>query len=1085
MIRYRHQLTTSLWVVLLVVLGRPLELRGDAPAEFASLTQRFSRQYNQAQYQAAQETVQQMQAMAKGPLRRSPAAMAQVWLLQARLDKRFGRHTQAAEDYQQAQELLEKSVGPNSPLVAHSLFGRAEVYRTLGHYEQSIPLYTRAIQIWQAEYGAVHTNVAAATYGVAAAAQALGRFDVAESYAISSYQIDEKLHGRNHYDVAACLGLLGTLCLNQGRVADAAEWYRQALEIEQHVLAPSHPHLANTLDNLAQAYLKQGRYGDAVLLAKRGLRIREQRFGPNHPDVARSLVTLSRLDNLQGRAAEAVAHVQRALNIEENTLGPEHPTVAVTLNTLANLHDSQGELGLQEPLLKRALAIRETQLGTEHLKTAVTLGSLANLYNSLGRDEEAEALYKRACAIRRQGSDMVHPELAVTLHKLSDFYLKRGRYNEARQTIERALEIQEAAGSRPARVAGGYYLRACILWSLGQRDAAVADLLRAMDQAERQRAFGSGGGLEHAQLFAEFTDFYEMMVRWQTELGQVDQAFAAMERSRARSLLNYMTIAGADLLAGLQPKEAERLRQQQRDTLRRLAGIETQLRRLSGSTEMAASTRAQRRIELQDQWQVARRRVVEAYADICGAVLPVGWPRPQNRRPIRLDQLSQWVSQLDALFLEYLTGEQGSYLLAIPSGAEARLFRLSLTVEQAQSLDATPGPLTTAGLADVLEDVLPFLDPPPASEDDLPPVKGLTRLDDTIGPTNSDRLAILWQVLLPESVRKWLQENKYQRLIIVPDGPLASFPFEMLVVTPEEPIQYLLDVCPPVSYGPSATVLFNLAHRPRRKDSSQESVLTVADPDYRADTRPRIDDTRTERTPSERYGSLAGPLERLPNTADESQEIVTVLREHQISVRQLLRSEATEANVRSLVSDRQILHFACHGLADSSFGNFFGALALTPGQDVEPASSDDGFLTLAELHGLNLRGCELSILSACQTNMGPQQQGEGAWSLSRGFLTAGSRRVVASNWLVDDLAAVALIGHFVRGMVRHDAPSERLAEQRGACSRPNVGFGIRKSGRIRTSGLRGSCWGQTNDRAAPTTSIAAHGFQSRAVNIAR
>ena len=57
-------------------------------------------------------------------------------------------------------------------------------------------------------------------------------------------------------------------------------------------------------------------------------------------------------------------------------------------------------------------------------------------------------------------------------------------------------------------------------------------------------------------------------------------------------------------------------------------------------------------------------------------------------------------------------------------------------------------------------------------------------------------------------------------------------------------------------------------------------------------------------------------------------------------------------------------------------------------------AADDGFLTLAEIYQLDLRRCELAILSACETNFGPQQQGEGVWAISRGFLVAGSRRQV-------------------------------------------------------------------------------------------
>jgi len=95
-------------------------------------------------------------------------------------------------------------------------------------------------------------------------------------------------------------------------------------------------------------------------------------------------------------------------------------------------------------------------------------------------------------------------------------------------------------------------------------------------------------------------------------------------------------------------------------------------------------------------------------------------------------------------------------------------------------------------------------------------------------------------------------------------------------------------------------------------------------------------------------------------------------------------------------------------------------LALTPGKQANTDPADDGFLTLPEIYELNLKGCELAILSACETNYGPQQRGEGVWALSRGFLVAGSRRVVASNWLVDDEAAASLVSYFCSGVAKEE-----------------------------------------------------------------
>ena len=57
---------------------------------------------------------------------------------------------------------------------------------------------------------------------------------------------------------------------------------------------------------------------------------------------------------------------------------------------------------------------------------------------------------------------------------------------------------------------------------------------------------------------------------------------------------------------------------------------------------------------------------------------------------------------------------------------------------------------------------------------------------------------------------------------------------------------------------------------------------------------------------------------------------------------------------------------------------------------------------------------ELAVLSACESNVGTDVEGEGIFALSRGFLAAGARRVVASQWAVDDASTAALMGTFFR-----------------------------------------------------------------------
>jgi CHAT domain-containing protein len=75
---------------------------------------------------------------------------------------------------------------------------------------------------------------------------------------------------------------------------------------------------------------------------------------------------------------------------------------------------------------------------------------------------------------------------------------------------------------------------------------------------------------------------------------------------------------------------------------------------------------------------------------------------------------------------------------------------------------------------------------------------------------------------------------------------------------------------------------------------------------------------------------------------------------------------------------------------------------------------------------------DLVVLSACRTALGADVQGEGLVGLTRGFMYAGARRVVASLWQIDDQATSQLMTRFYRHML---AGGERPAAALRAAQR--------------------------------------------------
>lgn len=104
--------------------------------------------------------------------------------------------------------------------------------------------------------------------------------------------------------------------------------------------------------------------------------------------------------------------------------------------------------------------------------------------------------------------------------------------------------------------------------------------------------------------------------------------------------------------------------------------------------------------------------------------------------------------------------------------------------------------------------------------------------------------------------------------------------------------------------------------------------------------------------------------------------------------------------------------------------------ANTPAGD----GADDGYLTAAEVTGMNLAGTELVTLSACDTAQGDVQRGEGVYGLQRALTVAGARSTLLSLWKVDDEFTAVFMEQFYRrlrgGQSRADALRDTQASFR-------------------------------------------------------
>jgi CHAT domain-containing protein len=113
------------------------------------------------------------------------------------------------------------------------------------------------------------------------------------------------------------------------------------------------------------------------------------------------------------------------------------------------------------------------------------------------------------------------------------------------------------------------------------------------------------------------------------------------------------------------------------------------------------------------------------------------------------------------------------------------------------------------------------------------------------------------------------------------------------------------------------------------------------------------------------------------------------------------------------LANYRVVHFATHALLNSKHPELSGLVLSLVNERGRPQS---GFLGLEDIYNMNLPA-ELVVLSACETALGKDIEGEGMVGLTRGFMYAGASRVMASLWNIDDRATADQMKYFYRALV--------------------------------------------------------------------
>lgn len=253
----------------------------------------------------------------------------------------------------------------------------------------------------------------------------------------------------------------------------------------------------------------------------------------------------------------------------------------------------------------------------------------------------------------------------------------------------------------------------------------------------------------------------------------------------------------------------------------------------------------------------------------------------------------------------------------------------------------------------------------------------------------------------PEHVRRQLRDAR--RILLVADAPYANIPLGL--VFPVEQASYL----------PSGNSLVNRRLSELTHDSrTPMNLLLVCKWTY--------DDWNTfaEETGQaafERDAALQPsdlPLPSLPHVEQECGQIEAIAKTAGVQVVSQYEEHASIHQTLKQFKGKEYLHLSMHGF--EGFNDAPGLARLVLSRDKCAAATHMLTLEKIESQGDNLlAGCKLVVLDGCKTDF-DLQVGSSSLSLAKGFLEAGARSVLATQWRTDDRAARLIACRFYQNL---------------------------------------------------------------------
>ncbi len=250
---------------------------------------------------------------------------------------------------------------------------------------------------------------------------------------------------------AAVLDREGSVLSSEGEGEAAAELFLEAYALLEAHDSLTTVHGARLLQNMASLATVQQRFEDAERNLREVVDIRERLLGASHPDYARAQAALGTTLGKRGHVEEAERLLGQALEVLSQSIGVEHESYADVENSLAASLLGRGEVDQARPLLEHAVSVFEKTPGSAHPHVIAPLANLALIHSSQGRLQEAVVIFERLVVLTEALGSPPHMRLGV-FQNLGATLVQLGDWDAAVGPLERAVGLARSTSGRNSLV---------------------------------------------------------------------------------------------------------------------------------------------------------------------------------------------------------------------------------------------------------------------------------------------------------------------------------------------------------------------------------------------------------------------------------------------------------------------------------------------------------------------------------------------------------------------------------------------------------------------------------------------------------